>query len=221
MGASVATRERDFLQTLVPSYEADGFSVFLHPTREMLPPFLHGHQPDAMAIKDDKKIIIEIKSDTTRHSARMEQLHQIFLGHPEWEFRVYYIPSLPKEEDIEASPVPEIDAALAEVDQLKQAGHLRAALMMAWSALEAASRVLLPQNLARPQTANRLIEALASEGVMTPSEADSLRKAIASRNAVTHGHFAVPITEEEVDRIVAAATVITRLATQPSPSRAI
>jgi uncharacterized protein YutE (UPF0331/DUF86 family) len=218
MGASVATRERDFLQTLVPSYEADGFSIFLHPTREMLPPFLRGYQPDAMAIKDDKKIIIEIKSDTTRHSARMEQLEQTFLGHPEWEFRVYYIPSLPEEEDIEASRVPEIDAALVEVDQLKQAGHLRAALMMAWSALEAASRVLLPQNLARPQTANRLIEALAAEGVMTPSEADSLRKAIASRNAATHGHFAVPITEEEVDRIVAAATVITRLATQPSSS---
>jgi uncharacterized protein YutE (UPF0331/DUF86 family) len=171
-----------------------------------------------MAVRDDKKIIIEIKSDGARQAARMDQLQQTFLGHPDWEFRVYYIPSPGEEQDIEASRVPEIDAALAEVDQLKQGGHLRAALMMAWSALEAASRVLLPQNLARPQSANRLIEALASEGVMTPSEADSLREAIASRNAVTHGHFTVPITEEEVDRIVAAATVITRLARQPSSS---
>jgi uncharacterized protein YutE (UPF0331/DUF86 family) len=216
MGSSVATRERDFLQTLVPGYEADGFSVFLHPTREMLPPFLRGYQPDAMAVRADKKIVIEIKSDANRHAVRMERLQQILSDHPEWEFRVYYVPNSVGDEDIEVSRIPDIDAALAEVDQLKQAGHLRAALMMAWSALEAASRALLPQNLARPQSVARLIEALAAEGVVTPSEADSLRKAVSARNAATHGDFAVPITEQDLDQIIAAATSVTGLAKQPS-----
>jgi uncharacterized protein YutE (UPF0331/DUF86 family) len=146
----------------------------------------------------------------------MEQLQQILSKHPEWELRVYYIPGRPEEEDIQAPDLPEIDAALAEVDQLKRAGHLRAALIMAWAALEAAGRALLPQHLARPQPANKLIEVLASEGVVTPTEADSLRKAISLRNAATHGHFAVPITEQEVEQVVAAASLITGLAKEPS-----
>jgi uncharacterized protein YutE (UPF0331/DUF86 family) len=215
MGASSA-RERDFLQTLVPGYEAEGFSVFLHPAREMLPPFMRGYQPDAIAVKDDKQIAIEIKRDVTRQAVQMKQLQQIFSKHPEWELRVYYIPGRPEEEDIQAPDLPEIDAALAEVDQLKQAGHLRAALIMAWAALEAAGRALLPRDLARPQPANKLIEVLASEGVVTPTEADSLRKAIGLRNAVTHGHFAVPITEQEVEQVVAAASLITGMAKEPS-----
>jgi len=216
MVASSAIRERDFLQTLVPGYEAEGFSVFLHPAREMLPPFMRGYQPDAIAVKDDKKIAIEIKRDATRRAAGMEELQRIFSEHPEWELRVYYIPGRPEEEDIQTPDLSEIDAALAEVDQLKRAGHLRAALIMAWAALEAAGRALLPQDLARPQPANKLIEVLASEGVVTPAEADSLRKAMGLRNAATHGHFAVAITEQEVEQVVAAAGLTRGLAKQPS-----
>lgn len=218
MGSSIATRERDFLQTLVPGYEAEGFSVFLHPTREMLPSFLRGYQPDAIAVKDGSKIIIEIKSDANRRAARIERLQQILSERPGWDFRVYYIPSPVGDEDIEASRIPDIDAALAEVDQLRQSGHLRAALMMAWSALEAASRALLPQNLARPQSGGQLIETLAAEGVITPSEADSLRRAVSARNAATHGHFAVPITKRDLDQVIDVANSVIGLAKQPEPS---
>ncbi len=216
MATSSTIRERDFLQTLVPSYEAEGFSVFLHPPREMLPPFMRGYQPDAIAIRDDKKVAIEIKREANRHAAPgMAELQQLFARDSNWELRVYYIPGRPEEEDVQAPGLPELDAALAEIDQLKRAGHLRAALMMAWATLEAAGRALLPQNLVRPQNANKLIEVLASEGVVTPTEADSLRRAIRLRNAATHGQFAIPITEKEVDQVVAAASLIRGLATEP------
>jgi hypothetical protein len=216
MAAPSAMRERDFLESLIAGYEAEGFSVFQHPSREMLPPFMRGHQPDAIALKDDKKIAIEVKRDAGRQAARVEQLQQIFAEHPEWELRVYYIPGRAEEEDIEASDLSEIEAALAEVDQLKRTGHFRAALMMAWAALEAAGRALLPKNLSRPQPANKLIEALASEGVVTPTEADSLRKAVELRNAATHGHFARPVTARQVDRVAATARLVAALAKEPT-----
>ena len=215
MVASPVAREGDFLQILVPRYEAEGFSVFLHPAREMLPPFMRGYRPDAIAVKDGKRIAIEIKRDVTRQAPQMEQLQQIFSKHPEWELRVYYIPARPEEEDIQAPDLPDIDAALAEVDQLKRSGHLHAALIMAWAALEAAGRAVLPEDLARPQPGNKLIEILASEGVVTPTEADSLRKLISLRNAATHGDFAVPITEQEVAQVVAAASLIIGMAREP------
>jgi uncharacterized protein YutE (UPF0331/DUF86 family) len=149
----------------------------------------------------------------------MEELQQLLSTHPEWELRIYYIPGRP-EEEVQIPDLSEIDAALAEVDQLKRAGHLRAALIMAWAALEAAGRALLPKELARPQPPNKLIEALASEGVVTPAEAESLRKAMGLRNAATHGHLALPVTEQEVEQVVTAASLILGLAKQPSsPSR--
>lgn len=219
MATSSLIREKDFLQTLIPSYEAEGFSVFLHPAREMLPPFMRGYQPDAIAIREDKKIAIEIKREgNSPVVAAMDELQKIFSNDSDWELRVYYIPGRLEEEDIQPSGLPEIDAALAEVEQLKRAGHLRAALIMAWAALEAAGRALLPQNLVRPQEANKLVELLASEGVVTPTEADSLRRAITARNAATHGQLAVPITQREVDQVIAAASLVRGLATESGPS---
>ncbi|MBV9201861.1 MAG: hypothetical protein JOY83_19440 [Alphaproteobacteria bacterium] len=219
MVTSTTTRESDFLQTLIPGYEAEGFSVFLRPTRKMLPPFMRGYQPDAIAIKDEKKIAIEIKRDAARHAARIEQLQQTFLKHPEWELRIYYIPGRPGEEDIQTLNLSEIDAALAEVDQLKRAGHFRAALIMAFAALEAAGRALLPRDLARPQPANKLVEVLASEGAVTPAEAESLRSAIGLRNSIAHGGFSLPVTEQEVEQVVATARMIIGLAKEPSSSQ--
>lgn len=207
------SRDGEFLETLVSGYEAEGFSVFLHPTRDMLPAFMHGYEPDAIAAKEGKKIVIEIKRDPNRRPERIEALQRMLASHPEWELRVYYIPSDPETgEEFQAPDIAQIDAALAEVNELKRAGHLRAALVMAWAALEAAGRILLPRNLARPQPTRKLIEALASEGIVTPDEADSLRSAISLRNAATHGDFAVPVTEKEVDQVVTAASLVSGLA---------
>jgi uncharacterized protein YutE (UPF0331/DUF86 family) len=218
MSASSAFRERFFIENLAERYEADGFSVFLHPTREILPPFFGSYQPDAIALKAGKKVAIEIKQDVARQASGVEQIKKVFSEHPEWELRVYYIPERhPEGEDIEAPDVSQIDSALAEIADLERAGHLRAALMMAWAAFEAAGRALLPESLARPQSANQLIEALASEGAVTPTEADSLREAISLRNAATHGRFSVPITNEQVDQVVAAAKLVRGLVNAPSP----
>jgi uncharacterized protein YutE (UPF0331/DUF86 family) len=89
---------------------------------------------------------------------------------------------------------------------------------MAFAALEAASRALLPQSLARPQPANKLVEVLASEGAVTPSEAESLRYAVGLRNAVAHGGFSLPISEQEVEQVVAMARVIIELVKEPRSS---
>ncbi len=216
MTISSATRDADFLQTLVPGYEAEGFSVFLHPGREMLPKFMHGYRPDAIAIKGNKKIAIEIKGHAGGRSAHIEQFQKAISEHPDWELRVYYIPDRSDNQHLNPPSPAEIDTALAEVSQLKQDGHLRAALLMAWAGLEAASRALLPDRLGRAQTLGSLVEVLASEGIVTPNEADELRRAYSLRNAAAHGNFAAPITEAEVDRVIAAARLIKTMASEPT-----
>jgi hypothetical protein len=214
MTISSAMREREFLQILASGYEAEGFSVFLHPVREMLPPFMHGYRPDAIAIRNSTKIAIEIKGRATGHSTRTEQLENIFSKHPDWELRIYYIPDRADDSHFQPPSLAELDAALAEVEQLKRDRHSRAALLMAWAALEAASRALVPERLGRAQTPDRLIEMLASEGIITPAEADRLRKVYSLRNAAAHGDFAAPITEAEIDDVVAAARLVRTMASE-------
>jgi uncharacterized protein YutE (UPF0331/DUF86 family) len=214
----VETRERDFLENLLPQYEADGFTVFLHPSSAMLPPFMEGYRPDAIAIKSDKKIVIEVKRDTSSAKTNIKQISEIFAQHPEWELRVYYIPGRPQEKTIEVLTPSAIENSIREVLKLRHAGRLTAALILAWATLEAIGRALLPEQLARPQPAGRLIEVLASEGLLTASEADTLRRAVDLRNAATHGHLDQPVTVEQVDELIAAVQLLAGMLAQ-GPSR--
>ena len=113
-----------------------------------------------------------------------------------------------------------IENSIQEVLKLRHAGHLTAALMLAWATLEAVGRALLPEQLARPQPAGRLIEVLASEGLLTSSEADGLRRAVDVRNAATHGHLEQPVTAQQVDELIAALQLLAAMLAG-GPSHAI
>jgi uncharacterized protein YutE (UPF0331/DUF86 family) len=216
--STAETRERDFLENLLPQYEAEGFTVFLHPSSVMLPPFMERYHPDAVAIKSDKKIAIEVKRDRPSSKSNIKLISEIFAQHPEWELRVYYVPGRPQENTIEVPTLSAIEDSVQEVLKLRHAGHLTAALMLAWATLEAIGRALLPERLARPQPAGRLIEVLASEGLLTPSEADLLRRAVDVRNAATHGHLKQPVTVEDVDQLITAMRLLAGIFAEESSS---
>jgi len=57
---------------------------------------------------------------------------------------------------------------------------------------------------------------LASEGIVTPTEADRLRRAYSLRNAAAHGDFTAPITEAEVDEVIAAARLVSAIENEAS-----
>lgn len=212
------TRGRDFLENLLPQYEAEGFTVFTHPPSAILPSFMEGYRPDAIAIKSNKKIAIEVKSDTQRSKSTIDHIRDIFAQHPEWEIRVYYIPGRSQEKVIELPTSTAVQNSIQAVLDLRRAGHLVAALMMAWATLEAIGRALRPEQLARPQPAGRLVEMLASEGLLTPKEADVLRRAVDVRNAAAHSQLDVPVTAEQVDEITAAVQSLAGIFAQTSSS---
>ena len=62
--------------------------------------------------------------------------------------------------------------ALSEVKQIAAEGHIEPAMLMAWATFEALARALLTKQFGRPQTPGRLVQTLAAEGYLTPSEAD-------------------------------------------------
>ncbi|HJQ59215.1 MAG TPA: hypothetical protein VJ890_20075, partial [Vineibacter sp.] len=43
-------QEAQVLESIVPKLEADGYSVYLHPSPDLLPPFMKNYVPDAIAL---------------------------------------------------------------------------------------------------------------------------------------------------------------------------
>ena len=55
------TRERLVLDRLKETYEHQGYQFFIEPLPQMLPPFLGGVRPDALALKPGDNQVIEVK----------------------------------------------------------------------------------------------------------------------------------------------------------------
>ena len=196
------------LQMLLPNLEAEGFQVFLHPSRAVLPPFMRGYQPDAIAMKANKKVAIEVVLRPNQAASHGKNLQAMFQGHPDWELRMVYAPPGHAAQEIAVKPkdlvVETLDRVLTIFDE---AGPVPA-LLTGWSVFEAAARTLLPANLARPQPAARLLEVLASDGYLTPDEADAVRRLGRMRDEAAHGGLDIVLTRDDLDKLVSATRVL-------------
>lgn len=52
--------EMDVLKDLQASYEQRGLKFYINPSSELVPPFLEGYRPDAIALRPNGSAIIEI-----------------------------------------------------------------------------------------------------------------------------------------------------------------
>jgi uncharacterized protein YutE (UPF0331/DUF86 family) len=197
------TAEYSLLESVLANYKAEGYEVFVNPSDAILPPLEKNYRPDAVAIRPDKKIAIEVVRSGREITDRMYHLRGRF-SQDNWELIVLYMSPGASVEQIDVAPRKAIDRATQAVIELRDAGQQTAALMVGWSALEAIARALLPDRLARPQPAAKLIEVLASEGYLTPSEADTLRTLATVRNAAAHGRLDAAVEPKELNALVSA-----------------
>jgi uncharacterized protein YutE (UPF0331/DUF86 family) len=88
---------------------------------------------------------------------------------------------------------------IAEIRQLITTNNLSPALLLAWASFEAVGRMLAPDQFQRPQSPGRLVQLLASEGYLTPTEADKLRTLATKRNTIIHGELQTAVSREDVE----------------------
>jgi uncharacterized protein YutE (UPF0331/DUF86 family) len=194
--------ERSVLESLVPTLEAEGYHVLVQPPPFVLPPFMGSYRPDAVALKPGKNIAIEVISPVRSGTGKANKLQELFSPHRDWEFRIYYAPPRNADPAIAVADKESIQRVVANLSQIRETAGGVPALLTAWAALEAVGRVLVPSLLARPQTPQRLLEVLASEGYLTPDEADAMREIVHLRNRVAHGDFKDAVTGAHLDRIM-------------------
>ena len=217
MMAKTATAEAELLAGVLSQYEAEGFEVFVRPTSAMLPAFLKGQRPDAVAIKPERKIAIELVRARDGGAGKVQRLRQLFGGHPDWELRVYYVAPRSPTGAIEIVPRSSIDGAIQQAFELRAAGQLLPALLTGWATLEATARALIPDQFERAQPAERLVEGLASEGFLTPEEADLLRTIGAARNSAVHGQLDVRVASDRLDEFLATLRTLAKFLDQEVP----
>jgi hypothetical protein len=179
----------------------------------MLPPFMRGYQPDAIAVRSDRKIVIEVKSNSDKAQPQIEKLQAMFSAQTDWELRVVYAPAENAEQTVAVISRERVAENVDRLLDIFDAFGAIPALLTGWSVFEAAARSSIPKALGRPQTHGRLLEVLAADGSITPEEADALRKLGSLRNKAAHGDLDVAVTREQMAELVSVARSVLDLST--------
>lgn len=216
---SATETEAAILEAVLPRLKAEGYDVFRNPPRHLLPEFMSGYRPDAIAIGNGKKIAIEIVGSQSPSAAKREKLQERFTPDSGWELKIVLAQSVPSTQAIESVSDTSIERSLETVSQLTEAGLTQPALLIAWASFEALGRRLLPASFVRPQTPGRLVDVLAGDGELTPGEADIVRQLIASRNRLIHGDLDMRIDKADIAQFVTILRTLLSLAKEDAASR--
>jgi uncharacterized protein YutE (UPF0331/DUF86 family) len=187
---------------VLPELEAEGFEVFAHPSPPLLPPFMRDHSPDAIALRKDKKLAIEVLHEGAPPNRRLDRLRELFSQHKDWELRVYWISPSSTSREMAGASRNVIEQSIKAIEELIADDRTSPALLMAWATFEAIGRSILPDKLQRPQPPGRLTEVLAAEGYVTPTEADHLRRLAEDRSHLIHGGLETSVPEADLQRFV-------------------
>jgi len=208
---SLEATEAAVLENIVPQLEAEGFEVYARPSAHLLPAFMRGYSPDAIALREDRKLAIEVLRKGVSSKGRLDKLRELLTGHRDWELRVYWISPSNTPKAIETASRKDIERAITSIEALTGEGMLAPALLMSWATLEALGRALLPETFPRPQTPGRLLEVLAGDGYVTPTEADQLRQLANVRNRLIHGGLGAKISSKDLKGFVSVLKTLLKL----------
>lgn len=205
---TIEASEDVVLERLVPDLESQGYDVFVHPNKKMVPDFLGAYQPDVIALGKDKNLAIEIKQTNRRSERLLQDLARRFEGQSRWELRIVWVNPSEAQSRLEPQSNETISSRLKEVSGLLDAGFTEAAMLMSWAAFEAIGRKLMTKEFVRPQSPGRLVQVLATEGHITPDEGDALRQLGDVRNRVIHGELTAAVTHKQVEAFLKVLTTL-------------
>lgn len=189
------------LERVAQQYRDEGFAVLAHPDRDHLPSFAAGHNVDLLASRGEEHVLVQAKQDRSSLEADPSalQLAEVTNAQPGWRCDLVILgegdPFRRITREAREPSNQEIDDSLAEVERLVQAGHLRAASVLAWATLEAAMRQVASEaELYMPKTLpGELLRTLYGNGLLTREEFDRLKQSFRLRSEIVHGLVPAPI----------------------------
>jgi hypothetical protein len=180
------------LTEIASEYRAKGYAVTVNPSANETPEFLREWSPDVIAVSKGDRVVIEVKSAPDIESDRTIRIAEAVAANPPWRFELVTAnpsaaPDVPAFGDL--VPAERVRELFADVEMLIRQGHLEAAALVAWGAIEAVLRwraVEAGLDLQR-QSSSRLLTELYGSGAINPALYNQLLRLMEFRNAVAHG----------------------------------
>jgi hypothetical protein len=195
-------------RSVAREYRRLGYDVVEQPRGDSLPSFLRGFSPDLIAVKDDDRAVVEIKTaESLRGSNEIKELAAAIAVHAGWRFELI---SLGTRKDATSAGLSEdglehlLAASLAAYDS----GRQDLSLLYLVSVLDEMVRdaAMHHRIKGRDRSARSIIQELAFQGIIDSTTADVLDEAWNRRNAIVHGRpGAESPSRGEILRAVAAA----------------
>lgn len=194
-------------RSVAREYRKRGYDVVEQPRGDSLPSFLRGFAPDLIAMKDDDRAVVEIKTaESLRGSNEIKELAAAIATHAEWRFELI---SLGTRKDATSTGLSEdsLEHLLAASLTAYDAGQQDLSLIYLVSVLDELVRDAVMQHRikGRDRSARSIIQELAFQGIIGGTTADVLDQAWNRRNAIVHGRpEAESPSRAEILRVVAA-----------------
>lgn len=203
MTVSAYEAETIALDRLEPQLAAKGYRVIREPGAGDLPDFLAGRRPDAIAVGRKPCLVIEVfRKDGPTALKEVRDLRALLKGQDDWDLKVYYFSSMePMLEPVSDAAACDAVAAARSVVETEP----RAALLFAWSILEATARLTISAANPRPLNPNALVNLLVGEGYVDQDTGSELFRLAKVRSRVAHGQIDIAPKAEEVRFLLAVA----------------
>lgn len=181
-------------EKLAEEYRQQGYEVLFMPDSEELPDFLKPFRPDLVVFRDEIKKVIEVKSRASLSgNPQIREMARLIQNREGWDLELSIVgigEDIFLAEEAEPYNADDIICKTEDAKQLMDSGHAEAAFLYAWSANEAALRLLSEKEGIEIKTNSPLhiIKNLATEGVISGNDYDMLMSARNVRNAIVHGY---------------------------------
>jgi len=184
--------QRRKLAETASEYRTKGYRVIVSPSADETPSFLHDCSPDLIAVSDDDRVVVEVKSAPAIESSRTVRIAEAVAANPPWRFELVTAnpsaaPDVPAFGDL--VPADRVRELFADAEVLVRQHHPEAAALVAWGAIEAVLRgraIAAGLDLER-QSSSSLLTELYGSGALEPALYQQLLALMEFRNAVAHG----------------------------------
>ena len=204
----IAITERQFADKTAAEYRSRGYEVF----REVQLDFWPGARADLLVCKDGENKVIEVKTRTSLAvTPELEELAEALNSKPGWSFDLLLVGE-PERLDTphDARPFAEenITKRIAQAECALAADLAEAAFLLAWSACEAAVRVLVTAagvEIKRATQSGYILGHAVFQGAISGNDDKYLSDMLAYRNAIVHGFEVNDFSVERAKELVVAA----------------
>jgi hypothetical protein len=190
---AATSRERQRARAIAEEYRSRGYEVIEQPSPEQLPEFLAGYHPDILVQKGNEATIVEVKSRSSlAKDPQITELARLVRIEPHWNFELILVGEEEQLSTPEGTRPFERDDILRGIEvaeRLVASGFSEAALLQAWSTLEATVRLLSTEEGLVLEQLNPLsiLTQVTSNGIISRADYNFLTKVMKYRNALIHG----------------------------------